>query len=110
MSRRVYAAPVFVRRSLLLLLVFFACFVVYPLGCMFSQLLQTDVAALVQTRSFREAVGATLLSAILVTLCSLLVSLSMALLLCRTAVRGKSIWRTLFILPMLLLLIIKESY
>ena len=94
--------PVFVQRSLLLLLVFFGCFVVIPLVCMFSQLLQTDVAAIVQSRSFRSAVSATLVSALLCTACSVILALAMALLLCRTAVPGKRIWRTLFILPMLL--------
>ncbi len=96
------AHPPFVRRSGPVLLALFGFFVVWPLGCMFSQLLQTDVGAILASRSFREAAGATVLSASLVTVCSLAAALSMALLLYRTAVRGKGLWRTLFILPMLL--------
>lgn len=102
MSAALRRKPAFVNRALLLLLLFFGCFVLYPLVCMFSQLLQTDIGAIIHSRSFREAVSATLLSAFLVTLCSTVLALAMALLLCRTAVPGKAIWRTLFILPMLL--------
>lgn len=102
MTGRGTGQPAFVRGSLALLLALFGCFVVWPLGCMFSQLLQADIASIVGSRSFREAVGATVLSAALVTVCSLAAALAMALLLCRTAVRGKRLWRTLFILPMLL--------
>ena len=94
--------PGFVRTSVVLLLFFFAAFVVIPLGCMFSQLAQTDIGAILSSRSFGSAVSATVLSALLVTLCSTLLALGMALLLCRTAVPGKPVWRTLFILPMLL--------
>ncbi len=102
MSAAAVRGPVFVRRSTALLLVFFTAFVLWPLACMFSQLFHADIASFVQSRTFRDAVPATLLSATLVTVFSLAAALAMAVLVCRTDVPGKKLWRTLFLMPMLL--------
>lgn len=94
--------PLFVRNSLVLLSLIFGCFVLYPLLCMFSMLFTADAAGMVQSGSFRRAVSATVVSALLVTVFSVTTALLMAFLLCRTSVRGKNLWMTLFLLPMLI--------
>ncbi len=94
--------PFFMNGTLFTVLLFFGCFVAWPLFCMFSTLMHTDVAAIAASSSFRRALRATVVSAGLTTLCSMAAALLMAVLLSRTAVRGKLFWRTLFILPMLL--------
>ncbi|MCR5369887.1 MAG: ABC transporter permease subunit [Clostridium sp.] len=94
--------PVFVKNSLALLLVLFGCFVIYPLLCMFSMLRRADIASMVQSGSFRRALSATLLSAVLVTVFSVAAALLMAFLLCRTSVKGRKLWMTLFLMPMLI--------
>ena len=94
--------PYFVKTSLALLLFLFGCFVVFPLGCMFRELLQADIASMVQSGSFQRALSATVYSAALVTVVSVIAAFFMAYLLCRTGVAGKNLWQTLFLLPMLL--------
>ena len=64
--------PYFVKTSLALLLFLFGCFVVFPLGCMFRELLQADIASMVQSGSFQRALSATVYSAALVTVVSVI--------------------------------------
>ena len=70
--------PYFVKTSLALLLFLFGCFVVFPLGCMFREFLQADIASMVQSGSFQRALSATVYSAALVTVVSVIAAFFMA--------------------------------
>lgn len=93
--------PVFVRSSVLLLLFFFACFVVWPVVCMFSSITREGAVQVFSSVSFQNALCSSLLSACLTTVFSMLLAFFMAVPVCRTAVAGKAVWQVLFILPML---------
>ena len=85
--------PVFVRSSVLLLLFFFACFVVWPVVCMFSSITREGAVQVFSSVSFQKALCSSLLSACLTTVFSMLLAFFMAVPVCRTAVAGKAVWQ-----------------
>ena len=85
-----------------MLLLFFACFVVWPVACMFSAITWDSAVQVFSASSFQKALWNSIFTAGLTTVCSMLLSLLMAVLVCRTAVPGKAVWQLLFILPMLI--------
>ena len=90
----------FVRNSACLLLLFFACFVVWPVGRMFSSITYQSAMEVFSSPVFRKALCSSLVSASFTTVFSMLLALLMALLVCRTHAGG-AIWQMVFILPML---------
>ena len=90
----------FVRNSACLLLLFFACFVVWPVGRMFSSITCQSAVEVFSSPVFRKALCSSLVSASFTTVFSMLLALLMALLVCRTHAGG-AVWQVVFILPML---------
>ena len=90
----------FVRNSACLLLLFFACFVVWPVGRMFSSITCQSAMEVFSSPVFRKALCSSLVSASFTTVFSMLLALLMALLVCRTHAGG-AVWQVVFILPML---------
>lgn len=90
----------FVRNSVCLLLLFFACFVVWPVGRMFSSITYQSAMEVFSSPVFRKALCSSLVSASFTTVFSMLLALLMALLVCRTHAGG-AVWQVVFILPML---------
>ena len=91
----------FVKNSVFLLLLFFACCVVWPGGQMFSSITRQNAVQVFSSAVFRKALCASLSSACLTTIFSMLLAFFMALLVCRTHAGG-AVWQAVFILPMLI--------
>lgn len=92
---------VFARSTLCFLLLFFARYALWPVLCMFSTATGENAAQVFASSSFQKALGSSLLSAGLTTVISVLLAFLLALLVSRTAVRGRGVWQALFLLPML---------
>lgn len=86
----------------LLLIVFFAVAVLFPLIRMFFSMAGTDIGAILTSDNFNTA----LLNSLSVTLTSTVISVGLATALAwciaRTGVRLKGVWSFLFVLPMLI--------
>ena len=93
---------VFRTATVLLLCCFFLLFVICPLGAMLLNLGKADLGALLQDGSIRTAAGHSLLVSLCATVISIAVAAVAAVCVSRTAVRLKSFFSVLILLPMLI--------
>lgn len=93
---------VFRTATVLLLCCFFLLFVICPLGAMLLNLGKADLGALLRDGSIRTAAGHSLLVSLCATVISIAVAAVAAVCVSRTAVRLKSFFSVLILLPMLI--------
>ena len=93
---------VFRTATVLLLCCFFLLFVICPLGAMLLNLGKADLGALLRDGSIRTTAGHSLLVSLCATVISIAVAAVAAVCVSRTAVRLKSFFSVLILLPMLI--------
>jgi iron(III) transport system permease protein len=85
-----------------LLAIFFLIAVVFPLIRMMMNIADTDVSAILNSARFKKGLINSLTTTIVATLISVFIATVLSLLVERSNIKFKRIWKSLFILPMLI--------
>lgn len=86
----------------IVLMIFFLFAVICPLFSLFVHLKDVDVAAVLNSGSFRKSLGNSILSASLSTICSVSAGFILAWCIAKSRIRYKSLLSIIFTLPMLI--------